>query len=396
MALFFYILSWYNEIMMYFQTLFDALMELCAPEDAPFYFVDHILDGVSYRVFTYRLGQYSDFIKPYARECRGHMFRMRSNDPTAVDRLVAMTMQKFFNLNENPLTMNLDLSKGAALIMDKEDGSLISSYFHGTKLRLKSKTALESEQAVAAMSYLASNAALLAFVEVMTANDWTVNMEFTSPHYRIVVPHQAERLTVLNCRYMHDGRYMPYTSLKALMEAKGCAEHLVKNHEVENLQEFINSVPDLNTGVEGYVVQLIEGETFKIKTNGYIALHRLKDSIGSQKRLFEVVVNEAHDDAKASFADDAFILTQIAEMESKVAAIWTKLKTGPIAFHNANKALDRKSFAILGQEQLDRMYFGLAMTLYLDKEPNYKEWMLKHYKELGIKDDVVSSNEEST
>jgi T4 RnlA family RNA ligase len=378
------------------QTLYSDLLALCAPEDSPFYYVDHKLGINLYRVFTYRLGQYSDFIKPNARECRGHMFQIRE-DGTMI-RLAALPMQKFFNLGENPFTMDMDFSQGAELIMTKEDGSLISSYVdHPGKLRLKSKTALESEQALAAMAYLASNKPLHDFVEVMTGNNYTVNMEFTSPQYRIVVPHQHDSLTVLNVRNNATGEYMGYESVRALMRSKNCEPHLVANfaESVKDLKEFVDSVPSMNdSGLEGYVVRLRGGETFKIKTEAYVALHRLKDSLNSPKRLFEVVVNEASDDAKAQFKDDPYLVSQIEDMEKVVAAIWVKLKHNVIEFHNANRALDRKSYAIKGQADLDRLYFGLAMTLYLDKEPDYKGWMLKHYKELGIKDDAIVVDDE--
>lgn len=371
--------------------LYFDLMTLCQPEDSPFYYVDHKLDNLYYRVFTYRLAQYSDFLKPNALECRGHMFRINENG-TFIE-LVSLPPQKFFNYQENPFTTGLDLTDGADLVMTKEDGSLISSYNHLGTLRLKSKTALVSEQATAAMNYLNDNKALWKFVSAMTASDYTVNMEFTSPHYRIVVPHQTERLTVLNVRSHDSGNYMSYAALKAVMDHYGVSEYLVQNHleGIDNLQTFVDSVPELNNGMEGFVVRLKNDIMFKVKTNAYIALHRMKDSLGSQKRLFEVVVNEAHDDAKAAFADDPFVISQIEDMEKKVAAIWINLKKNVIEFYNANRELSRKDFAILGQEKLEKIYFGLAMTLYLGKEPSYKEWMLKHYKELGIKDEIVDT-----
>lgn len=374
------------------QTLYDNLIDLCKPEDAPFYYVDHALDGVQYRIFTYRLGQYTDFIKPHGRECRGHMFEVDAEGK--MKRLAALPMPKFFNLNENPITMDLDLSVGADTILDKEDGSLISSFVHLHGIRVKSKASLSSDQANAAWKYLQNNAALYNFVEVLTVNNYTVNMEFTSPEYRIVVPHQDEKLTVLNVRKMDTGVNMAHSALQTLMDHYNVGQHCVKSYNVPDLKVFLDSVPLMNTGIEGYVVTLKGGETFKVKTNAYVSLHRMKDSIGSAKRLFEVVVNEAHDDAKAAFANDPFVINAIVEMEKKVAEIYTSLKVHPIAFHNANRALDRKSYAIKGQAELDRIYFGLAMSLYLGKEPDYKEWMLKHYKELGIKDDPAPVDNE--
>lgn len=393
-ALFFFYQLCYT-ISMNSQTLYNDLMDLCKPEDSPFYYVDHKLGDNLYRVFTYRLAQYSDFLLPGARECRGHMFQIREDG--SMVRLASLPMQKFFNYKENPFTMDLDLSQGADLVMTKEDGSLISSFIdYPAKLRLKSKTALESEQALAAMAYLKTNDALYNFVEVMTGNEYTVNMEFTSPNYRIVVPHQSENLTVLNVRNNKTGEYLNYSNVHALMTHWKCEGHLVANfvNTTEELQSFVDSVPSMNHGGEGFVVVLANGgEWFKVKTDAYISLHRLKDSIGSQKRLFEAVVNEAHDDAKASFADDAYMIAQIEDMEKKVAAIWIGIKHNVIEFHNTNKGLDRKSYAIKAQNEVPRLYFGMVMSLYLGKELKEKEWMLKNYKELGIKDETVVAND---
>lgn len=369
------------------QTLYNDLMNLCQPEDSPFYFVDHSLDGVAYRVFTYRLGQYSDFVKPSARECRGHMFEIDASGNYI--RMAALPQEKFFNYQENPFTMGLDFSNGVELIMDKVDGSLISSFLHKGQVKLKSKTSLSSEQAMAAEVYLAGNKALHRFLSVMAENGYTVNMEFTSPQYRIVIPHQVENLTVLNLRHNGNGERMPHAVIAAMMDEYGCKQHLVRNFadKIDDPKVFVESVAAMTETIEGFVVKLKNGETFKVKTNSYVALHKLKDSIGSPRALFEVVVNEAHDDAKAAFANDHYVVSQIEAMEKVVAKIYADLKVHVVGFYNANKELDRKSFAIKGQTDLPKLYFGLAMTLYLGKEINYKEFLIKHYKDFGIKDE---------
>ncbi|MFT2622084.1 RNA ligase, partial [Escherichia coli] len=45
-------------------------------------------------------------------------------------RIASRPMEKFFNLNETPFTMNLDLSK-VKYMLAKEDGSLVSTYLDG-------------------------------------------------------------------------------------------------------------------------------------------------------------------------------------------------------------------------------------------------------------------------
>ena len=79
-----------------------------------------------------------------------------------VIRLAALPMQKFFNVNENPFTMDLDMNDVEGIDL-KADGSLISTYLHNVSqdtynrddvLRLKTKGSLESDQALAAMKWL--------------------------------------------------------------------------------------------------------------------------------------------------------------------------------------------------------------------------------------------------
>jgi T4 RnlA family RNA ligase len=377
---------------MFALNLYNQLMALTLETDSPFYYVDQLLDNSIYRIFNYRLANYTDFCKDGARECRGHMFQITPEGQFI--RFAAMPMAKFFNLNENPFTLDFPFDN-VQLIMDKVDGSLISSYVHHpAKIRLKSKAALASDQAIAAMATLEKLPKLAKFVEVLTANGWTVNMEYVAPDNRIVLPYQKADLIVLNVRKLADGSYWDYKSLKEYMIYADCAEHLVPNiaETIAEVNDFVNSIPSM-TGIEGFVV-VTGKDSVKVKTEWYQSLHRAKDSVNSPKALYEVVVNEAHDDLRAAFSEDQWVLGRIAAMEVLVKAIYAKIKAGPEAFYAENKELDRKSFAIKGQSELDRMFFGIAMTLYLGKEVNYKEFLLKHYKEFGILDLMETKDNE--
>ena len=119
------------------KNLYEQLKTLVETTEA-FYMVEQVFKGVTYEVFTYRMASYTEFLLPSALECRGHTF---SNG-----RLVSLPMQKFFNLGENPMTMELDLSK-VIQIENKLDGSLISTVdMGGSRFTLKSKTAFESDR----------------------------------------------------------------------------------------------------------------------------------------------------------------------------------------------------------------------------------------------------------
>lgn len=84
--------------------LYIDLMRLAETNEA-FYFKDFPAhnSGV-YRIFNYRLAQYSDWLLPSALEASGIMFHVLDDVVT----LVCRPMEKFFNDYENPLAENLD------------------------------------------------------------------------------------------------------------------------------------------------------------------------------------------------------------------------------------------------------------------------------------------------
>ena len=82
-------------------------------------------------------------------------------------------------------------------------------------------------------------------------------------------------------------------------------------------------------------------------------------------------------------------MARINDMEKVVQGIYAKIKINVEKFYHDNAGLDRKSYAILGSQTLPRLFFSLAMNLYLGKENDYKDWMIKHYRDFGIKDDPI-------
>lgn len=360
--------------------LFYAISLLCEDvKSEAFYFDDFDLEGKNYRIFNYRLASYTDFTKPYALECRGIMFETVAGVPV---RLASRPMEKFFNYNENPFTMNLDLSKIRRIEL-KADGSLISTYSHKGKLKLKTKGSIFSDQCRDAYNWLMNEDVELAnSLAYHTDAGWTINMEWVAPNNRIVLPYMESKLIVLNARHRETGEYMEYNTLVGNFGS----ERVIKTFDFTDPVEFVKSVAAMKN-IEGGVALLEGGQRFKIKCDWYLTLHRAKDSIHSDRRLFEAVLDEAIDDARSLFVDDLLVLKRIDEMQEKVEKFYNHMVKIVENFYNANKTLDRKDYAIKGQNDLDRMYFGLAMNKYLGKEINYKAFMKAHYKDFGIRED---------
>jgi len=379
--------------------LYQNLMNLCGEPDSPFFYKDFEFDGYTYRIFNYRLASYTDFLKPDALWARGIMFNMYEGQ---MDQLVCRPMPKFFNMDENPLTMNLDHRKLVS-IMSKEDGSLISTFIHYAEvdgeekpfLSLKSKGSLDSDQAKMAKAVLRDpemNYFMLRLRDA-TLDGWTVNMELTSPDNRIVLPYQKTQLKILNAVFLPTGEVIyrdgcEDTALELLDEEYWVEEHYVNPGEEE---EFIKKV-DSQTGIEGYVFRYPD-QLVKKKTTWYLTLHATKDSITIPRRLFECVINEATDDLKSMFATDPAALAAIKDMEEKVIPKFNHICSIPDKFYKENAHLSRKDYAIKGQAELGE-FFSLAMNRYLlenkiqAKPIDLKEWAIKNYKMFGIKEEL--------
>lgn len=382
----------------YQTTLWNDLMNLCDSSEA-FYYNDHLLDSTWYRIFNYRLASYEDFLASNALECRGHMFEISEEGKQASPvRLASLPQEKFFNVNENPFTMDLDFSRPMKVML-KEDGSLISTYLHNGTLRVKSKGSLSSDQAIAAQKFLELERNKAFYNGLLKyANDGhTINMEWCAPDNRIVICYGEPKLTVLNFRDMNTGEYADFDEGGVLGEV---AEHFVQDFswnktiamsEQYVLDNYVN-VKGLE-GIEGYVIRLNTGQHVKVKTEWYLVQHRAKDNVLIPRRLYEAVLEEVTDDLRTLFFDNPEVIRLISDMEKKVEKLYNHTVDVVERFYARNKALDRKDYAILGQGELSKFEFGLAINKYIGRPANYKEEMKKRWKQFGISNEKQGEDE---
>lgn len=386
--------------MTFAQKLFTELSALVATENDAFYKRDYSRDGRHYRVFAYRLASYTDFLQPSAVECRGTMFEITDPayaDPihgVAMKRLVSLPMEKFWNLNENPMTMNLDLSSIQSVEV-KADGSLISTFRHinsingnnESPLGIKSKTSIESDQVQAVEKFLAlpENQAFAAELYNLVHRDYTVNMEWCAPENRIVLGYQEPSLKVLNIRDHLTGFYVSKNS-EDLLEFTETKARWIEEIKFQNPEQFIKSISSMQD-IEGFVAILASGQRVKIKTDWYVALHHTKDSVNSDRRLFEVVLSGGADDLRAMFFNDQYVLNRITWMQEFTEEKYNKLSAQVENYYDANKHLAKRDFAILGQKVLDKHAFKIAMERYIGRPISVKEYMAAKWKEFGVKDD---------
>ena len=356
-----------------FDEIYSELMTLVDTSEA-FFFKDVILQGAVFRIFNYRLCSYSDFLLPSALECRGIMFEIHG-DGTVID-IASRPMEKFFNYKENPFTENVDFST-VAHAMIKEDGSLISTYRHQNELKLKTKGSLESDQAIAAMKWIAQDAHKLLHGEsyVLSLQGYTVNFEWTSPDNRIVLGYEEDGLVILNIRNNFTGEYIPPELYPPVMKKYTVRDELEHIHDIES---YVDQIPQIN-GIEGYVLKLEDGQMIKIKTDWYLARHRAKDSINTPKNLFKAIVGEEIDDIIVMFEEDAIAMKIITDMIDLVKPKYNHMIATVELYHEANSHLTRKDYAIKAQGLNDGL-MGLYMNMYTGKVNDYKAFAKKNHE----------------
>lgn len=371
--------------------IYEDLMHLCKTNEA-FYYVDHKSPaGGTYRVFSYRLASYTDFSLPNALETRGSMWEI--DEDGEMIRCASRAMKKFFNAYENPFTMfSPDTTcDDIAIVMPKLDGSIISTFRDNDgEIRCKSHTSLSSDHAINSTRLLNENRNLYDYVDEAERLGYTVNLEYTSPEYRIVLPYQVEQLFVLNVRHRLSGELLCGAALRSKFP---CLAQYSTNMTGNNIcssfpvrSTFKESVDEVRkmVDIEGFVCILNNGTMCKMKTDWYCSLHLTKDSILIPSHLYETVLNDASDDLKQLFSTDEYAMQLILKMEQRVFSCYNALQDEVESFVQQYKHLERKEFAMKVQEclknELNRQ--GLAFALYNGKVVNYKETLLKYYKDV--------------
>jgi RNA ligase len=376
------------------KTTYNNLTSLIKTDDS-FYEKSFSIGDNNYKIFNYRLANWSSFQKPSAKNARGIMFDVTDeNNPI----IVSLPPEKFFNYEEDTIDHTIGKIKDK---MCKMDGSLISTYLHNGELFLKSKTDISSTQALESMQLLEKKPALKNQIQDLVKKGYTVNMEYTSPKNRIVLLYPNDSLTILSIRNNKTGETFFASRLEEFIKTNSYNEiynNLVhyetnKNNEI-NHEEFIEQIKNETTG-EGYVVEIDHQEhgiyLVKIKTTKYLALHKTKDDVYNSKRLFEAIINEASDDLKAMFKDDPTTIEIINNMEETVLPIYNKIIKKTEQFVEDHHNLSRKDFAIKAKQE-EPLLMPLLMNMYLNKqiiknneniplkEVNYKEFAIKNQK----------------
>lgn len=237
-----------------------------------------------------------DRARAILRECRGLIMCKDTG------RVLARRFQKFFNVNEKPETQigAVDWSQ-PHVVLEKLDGSMITPFRSNGEMRWGTK-----------MGSTDVAAPVVAFVRVKTGyedlarhlldQDQTPIFEWCSRKQKIVIDYPEDRLILTAVRDNKTGRYDDYDRLREIGARYGVEVARSLPGSVANIQRFLAEAQDLE-GAEGYVIRFADGHMVKVKGAWYVAIHKTKDMIQSEKEVWNLILDDRVDDAKA-FMDD--------------------------------------------------------------------------------------------
>lgn len=254
---------------------------------------------------------------------------------TFIDKkLVALPFNKFFNLNENEFTQDLDITD-FKYCFAKIDGSLISMFRWGNgDLDVKSMKSINSEVAIESREFIKDKPYIIDFCNELLDRNMTPMFEYVSNTCRIVIDYGAPELYYLGARNMTTGEIEYSSNDKLKMPTR-----------FNNYEEFNHYLS--KTNVEGVVITLNNGQMVKCKTDEYCNLHRILDGL-SDKNIIARIFNDTVDDLKSVLSTNNLLkdLSRVEDLYEEYINMREELLTNAKTYIKDNPNKTRKEISL--------------------------------------------------
>lgn len=315
-------------------------------------------------------GENEDFLK----ECRGITFYPDGS-------IASRPLHKFKNIGESADTIpNVIQWDKVISCMPKIDGSMITpvlmplkgmkqaNIFDYSSIRCKTKKTFLNPEAIAGTEIIQKDPKKLEWVRQVLTSGFTPIFELISPRFPIVIQHKQEELILLHIRENITGKYCSFNKNETPFKI---AENLLKPNE--NIRELLNqAITEKDT--EGWVIQLDNGEMYKIKTKWYLSLHRAC-SFTRYRDVARSVIEGTSDDLKAAFTQLGRSIDSINKIEHQInneIVIKQDRIKNIVNIHNEWTPKDI-ALKFKNDENL-----GLIMNIFRRKDIDWLDWYKKH------------------
>jgi len=268
--------------------------------------------GERIHIFSYMISTPELFKTPLERECRGITF-----DDSG--KILCRPFHKFFNIGEREETLPENIIWDLiTIVVPKVDGSLITPVIINDEVLWKSKKTFYSSVALMVQDAWDKGEKWVRQHEEDIWDFWSTNetpiFELTSPSNKVVIDYGKEKkLTLLASRHNFSGQYWVPPDFKD----KELSKEIMKKDF--SYKTFIEKTKNMEN-IEGFCLYSIDDKIYKIKTEWYLARHRLISEL-SYKNTLNMIKEETIDDLISQMRVEGLI-----EKVEKIEALYKEFK----------------------------------------------------------------------
>lgn len=331
----------------------------------------------------------------FKAECRGITF---NPDGTIASR----ALHKFSNVGEGADSQpDMIPWDQICRVMDKRDGSMVHPVMIDGEVVFKTKKSFTSAEAIAATEFLKADPEKYAWVHGLMALGYTPIFEWTSPRFPIVLVYEKDELTLLQIRQNITGEYVTLPQHWDVI-AEGCPFPIVENlseqfswvmedegipKTVEIRWDLLKAAAETRSGIEGWIVQAVDGRMWKIKTKWYCELHH-SVTFTRYRDVARSVLLDQSDDLKAAFSLTGRSTQPIVEIEKEIFGTIdaAKISVAAIVSFIAEEKMSVKDAALRFREY---PLFGQIMRTVRGQNVDWIDWYSKTHLDIAHSLEVI-------
>jgi len=334
---------------------------------------------------------------PVSQECRGLVLQ-RINGPANLNEIIGETkilafpFRRFFNYGQGSAA-NIDFKDENLKYFEKLDGTNCIVYFDSVLNNwcVATRSVPDADLPIDGFDKTFTELFKKAFKE--TSNHdfsefggnkaYTYIFELCTPENQIVVYYPKYEIYLLGIRNIETTKEV---SIDNYCSYSNWGVPCAPSYKLKTIEQMIQHVSDINPSEhEGLVVCDPAFNRIKVKSPGYLALNRLKDSIvKSPRAIIEVILLEKEDDVMPLVPEH--MQKTILEYKDKIRCYMKKLDDEHKMLYNE----DRKTFALAVQAVNSNM--GYHMQRWAGKAKNTHDWLNQQKQKDGTYSNTTLDN----
>jgi hypothetical protein len=305
--------------------------------------VDVNSDGL--KLYTFNYDQInSPKMEPIVQACRGLVLKENLD-------VAAYCLPRFFNLGEALDVTDQFVWDKPFTVQEKADGSLIKIYNVNNHWEIGTRGTATAEvpnytgqlfrdMVIKAMGFSCEKA-FQRYAKLYFQHYYTYILEFISPDNRVVTPYTKAELVLLDV-LGNDGKSVPFTEIEEeYVILREINIRPLKTYRLSTRKDVVQRVNTLSELQEGFVLRDVNGLRIKVKSETYVAVHKLRgDSIPTPKRIAELVVTNETEEYLAYFPEERERFTKYLRKWEIITSV------AEDQFNHANQLANQKDFAL--------------------------------------------------